>query len=95
MKKDLTYNRNYGALTEISEGINEMFGDQSGRTVSLRTSHGFKRTFNLDISDAMAEDIVHAGMIFSAYNLMSENGNRTAGFLTLVGLVALYHNGKD
>lgn len=94
MKKDATYNRNYGVLTDVSEGLNEFFGDKSGRTVSLRTSHGFKKSFGLNITDETAEDIMHTGMIFSAYNLFAKNGNKTAGFLSLIGLIALYQNGK-
>lgn len=94
MTKDATYDRDYGVLTDISEGLNEFFGDESGRTVSLRTSHGFKKTFGLNITDKTAEDIMHSGMIFSAYNLFAEKGNRTVGFLSLIGLIALYQNGK-
>ncbi len=94
MKKDLTYNRDYGVLTDMSEGLNEFFGDTSGRTVSLRTSHGFKKTFGLNISDETAEDVMHAGMIYSAHNLLSKNGNRGAGFLSLIALIAFYQNGK-
>jgi len=94
MTKDATYNRDYGVLTNMSEELNRFFGDNSGKTVSLRTSHGFKKTFNLNITDETAEDIVHAGMVFSAYNLFSKKGNRTSGFLSLIALVALYQNGK-
>lgn len=94
MKKDSTYDRDYGLLTDVSEEVNEFFGDTSGRTVSLRTSHGFKKTFGLNISDKTAEDLMHAGMIYSARNLFSKNGNRSAGFLSLIALIALYQNGK-
>jgi hypothetical protein len=78
----------------MSEGLNKFFGDTSGRTVSLRTSHGFKKTFGLNISDAMAEDIMHTGMVYSAYNLLSEKGNKVSGFLSLIALIALYQKGK-
>jgi ABC-type sulfate transport system substrate-binding protein len=94
MKKDSTYDRDYGVLTEVSEEINKFFGDTSGKTVSLRTSHGFKKTFGLSISDKLSEDIMHSTMIFSAYNLFSKRGNKTAGFLSLIGLIALYQNGE-
>ena len=94
MVKDSTYDRDYGVLTDISEGLNKFFGDTSGRTVSLRTSHGFKKTFNLDISDKLAEDVMHSGMVYSAYNLFSKKGNKIVGLLSLIALIALYQNGK-
>lgn len=88
------YNRNYGILTDASKELNEFFGDDSGRTISLRTSHGFKKAFNLDISDETAEDIVHLTMATSAYNLLNKNGNKTIGALSLLALLALYQKGK-
>ena len=94
MVKDASYNRDYGFLTEISEDLNYFFGDTSGKTISLRTSHGLKKTFNLNISDAYAEDLIHAGMITTAYNLFNKNGNRVVGFLSIIALFALYQNGQ-
>lgn len=93
------YNENedgldYGILTEASKGVNNFLGDQTRRTVSRRTSHGFKNAFNLDISDETAEHIVHGGMVYSAHHLFSENGNRANGLLSLLALFALYHIGK-
>ena len=84
----------YGELTKVSENLNSFFGDTSGRTVSRRTAHGFKKTFNLSIHDELAEDIMHSGMLYTAHNLLSKGGNRSAGFLSLVALVALYQNGN-
>lgn len=90
------YKRNYGFLTDASKAINEGLGDKSGRTVSMRTAHGFKNTFDLEnMDDDTAEDIVHGGMIASAALLASKNeGAKIGGLLLLIGLVACYQNGK-
>ena len=42
----LKSNRNYGALSEVSKTINYSLGDRSGRSVSMRTAQGFKKSFN-------------------------------------------------
>lgn len=94
MNSNLKNYKEYGVLTEVSEQLNELFGDTSGRTISRRTTHGFKETFDLTIGDDVAEHIMHGGMAFSAYHLFSEFGNRAAGFLSLITLIALYQNGK-
>lgn len=90
-----TYNRDYGILTDGSKSLNRLFGDKSGRTVSLRTAQGFKTTFKLDtMSDETAEDIVHGGMLLSAGLLASKNqGAKIAGLLLALGLFTAYHNG--
>ena len=41
-----TARRDFGALTDVSKELNQMFGDKSGRTVSMRTTHGFKDAFS-------------------------------------------------
>lgn len=89
---------NYGALTEVSRGLNSLLGDNSGRTVSRRTTHGFKRSFNLsdqDISDTNAEHIVHGAMISTGTLIASKNeGSRVAGILLLASLFLFYQAGE-
>jgi hypothetical protein len=87
---------NYGVLTDMSKSLNGLLGDKSGRTVSRRTTQGFKKAFNLDkIDDEDAEDIVHAAMISTGLLLVSKNDNlKIFGALLLAGLFACYHNGK-
>lgn len=99
MKKSaaISKKRNYGLLTDASKAINEALGDKTGRTVSMRTAHGFKNTFNLNetMDDNTAEDIVHAGMVASAALLVNKNdGAKIAGALLLLGLIGCYQNGK-
>jgi hypothetical protein len=87
---------NYGILTDASKGWNILLGDKTGRTVSRRVSHGFKDAFILDdMSDEIAEHIVHAGMIASASMLFSRNRDLQiiGGILTL-GLILLYLKGE-
>jgi hypothetical protein len=85
--------RDYGLLTDISKSVNQLLGDTSGRTVSMRTAQGFKCAFGVNVSDDRAEDIVHLGMIASVSLLRSEKeGSRTSGFLLALGLAICYHN---
>ncbi len=89
--------RNYGALTDLSKAANELLGDKSGRTVSMRTAHGFKNVFNLndEMTDNTAEDIVHAGMLASVALLSSKNdGAKIGGLFLALSLAACYQNGK-
>lgn len=87
--------RDYGALSDLSKSANYLLGDKSGRSISMRTAHGFKRTFAPNISDNAAEDIVHVGMIASGRLLCSENDNaKLGGGLLLLLLIANYHAGK-
>jgi hypothetical protein len=90
-----TYNRDYGILTEGSKSLNKLFGDYSGKTVSIRTARGFKKAFRLkNMSDETAEDIVHGGMIITAGLLSSRNqGAKVAGLLLALGLFTAYQNG--
>jgi len=92
------YNRkpNYGALTDLSKAMNEVLGDDSGRTVSTRTAHGFKSVFNsLDMGENEAEDIVHAGIGAAGLLLASKNeGAQAAGALLSFILLICYHSGK-
>ena len=89
---------NYGIWTEMSKEVNKAFGDNSGRTVSRRTTHGFKKTLKLsdhNISDENAEHIVHGAMISSAVLLANKNkGAKITGLVIFVGLIGLYHAGK-
>jgi hypothetical protein len=87
---------NYGALTDLSKALNEMFGDSSGRTVSHRTAQGVKHVFNAHhMHDDAAEDIVHAGMLGAAALLRSTNEEaRATGALLSFVLLVCYQNGK-
>lgn len=92
----LPVKRNFGTITEVSKSINEFFGDNSGRTVSLRTAHGLKNLFKAhEMGEDTAEDIVHAGMIATGTMLRSkdENTKATGAFLSLV-LFCCYQAGK-
>lgn len=92
----MTYDRNYGLLTEASKDLNVLLGDSTGRTVSMRTAHGLKSTLNSpSMSEATAEDIVHGGMILSAGMLLSKNKNSLlTGILIVLGLILLYKKGS-
>lgn len=87
---------NYGMLTEVSKSLNQFFGDESGRTVSSRTAHGFKEVFNCkNMDDDMAEFIVHGGMLSAGALMNSANENdKGSGTLLTLFLVLLYHAGK-
>lgn len=93
MKKKET---NYGILTDASKGWNLILGDESGRTVSRRTAHGFKSAFKLkEMEDDDAELIVHSAMVASGALLSTKNdGAKAAGLLLLLGLFACYQEGK-
>lgn len=88
--------RDYGALSEVSKTINYALGDRTGRSVSMRTAQGFKKSFNLDnMHEDTAEDIVHAGMIATASLVTSKNDNaRLLGILLGLALGACYLNGE-
>lgn len=92
----LTAIRNFGILTDISKELNQIFGDQSGRTVSMRTTHGFKNAFNLHaMHDNDAEDLVHGLMVLTPILLKHESDTANAiGVILLSGLVGCYLNGK-
>lgn len=55
----------------FSSDLNHKLGDDSGRTVCLRTTHGFKKFFNSDMEDLKAEKIVHVVMIVGVASLAS------------------------
>lgn len=88
--------RDYGVLSEVSKTINYALGDRTGRSVSMRTAQGFKKSFALDnMHEDMAEDIIHAGMAATTLLLTSKNDNaRLLGLLVGLGLGAFYANGK-
>lgn len=88
--------REFGALTNLSKDLNQMFGDQSGRTVSMRTTHGFKDAFNLQtMDDNEAEDLVHGLMVLTPVLLNQKNETANAiGVFLLAGLIGSYLNGK-
>lgn len=86
----------YGVLTDFSREVNLILGDKSGRSVSRRTAHGIKNSFNLpNASDGEAENIAHGAMMASAGLLASRSeGAKACGFLLLLGLIACYQKGK-
>ena len=88
--------RDFGALTDLSKDLNQMFGDKSGRTVSMRTTHGFKDAFNLqEMHDEDAEDLVHGLMVLTPILLKQKSDTANAiGVFLLAGLVGCYLNGK-
>ncbi len=97
MNNELTKStRNYGVITDFSKELNHILGDRSGRTVSRRTAHGIKNSFNLnEMHDDDAEDIAHGAMVATAALLASKSdGAKVCGLLLLLGLVACYQNGK-
>ncbi len=88
---------NYGPITDVSKFLNKAAGDNSERSISLRTAHGFKDFFNLDkLDDDAAELIVHGGMTATILLLRSKKGGaNAAGFLLLAGLLACYLKGRQ
>lgn len=96
MKNVKQIKTNYGVLTDVSKGLNQFFGDTSGRTVSLRTAHGFKNFFNAkNMDDDAAEFIIHGGMI-AATNLLNskKETDRSSGFMLSMALFMFYQAGK-
>ncbi len=87
---------NYGVFTDVSKGLNKFFGDTSGRTVSLRTAHGFKNFFNAkSMDDDTAEFIVHSGMVTATKLLNSKKEtDNSSGVLLSLALFVFYQAGK-
>lgn len=96
MKNVRPIKTNYGVLTDVSKGLNQFFGDNSGRTVSLRTAHGFKNFFNAkSMDDDTAEFIVHGGMVAATTLLNSKNEtDRSSGVMLSLTLFVFYQVGK-
>jgi hypothetical protein len=94
--KRLETNTNYGVLTDVSKGLNQFFGDTSGRTVSLRTAHGFKSFFNAkNMDDDAAEFIIHGGMVAATKLLNSKKEtDKSNGFMLSMALFLFYQAGK-
>lgn len=88
--------RDFGKLTDVSKDLNQMFGDKSGRTISMRTTHGFKDAFNLhEMHDEDAEDLVHGLMVLTPILLKQESETANAvGVVLLASLVGCYLQGK-
>ena len=88
--------RDYGILSEVSKAINNTLGDETGRSVSMRTAQGFKKSFNLnDMHEDTAEDIVHLGMVATLALAKSKNDNaKLLGLLLGIGLTVCYWNGE-
>lgn len=96
MKRQLANKVNYGVVTDASKSLNQFFGDQTGRTVSVRTADGFKNMFNCpEMDEDAAELIVHTGMV-TAYTLLKsgKESDKGAGLLLSLGLLLCYQSGK-
>lgn len=96
MKRVKQITTNYGVLTDVSKGLNQFFGDNTGRTVSTRTAHGFKNFFNAkSMDDDAAEFIVHGGMVAATKLLNSKKEtDRSNGFMLSMALFVFYQAGK-
>jgi N-acetylglucosamine kinase-like BadF-type ATPase len=96
MKSIKQIKTNYGVLTDVSKGVNQFFGDDTGRTVSNRTAHGFKNFFNAkSMDDNAAEFIVHGGMVAATKLLNSKKEtDRSNGFMLSMALFVFYQAGK-
>lgn len=96
MKSTRQIRANYGVLTDVSKGLNQFFGDNTGRTVSTRTAHGFKNFFNAKSMDNdAAEFIVHGGMIAATKLLNSKKEtDRSNGVMLSLALFVFYQSGK-
>lgn len=96
MEYQIKRKTNYGLFTDVSKSLNMFFGDTSGRTVSMRTAHGFKNIFNCQqMDDDDAEHIVHAGMGTAYLLLKSKNENEHAsGIILSIILLCCYQSGN-
>lgn len=81
---------------KFSADLNRTLGDTTGRTVSMRTAHGLKRLLNLnEMSDNVAEGIVHVGMVAIPPLMVSKNAdNKLMGIILSIWLIGCYQNGK-
>lgn len=96
MKRVKKITTNYGVLTDVSKDLNQFFGDNSGRTVSTRTAHGFKNFFNAkSMDDEAAEFIVHGGMVAANRLLNSKKEtDKSNGLMLSLALFLFYQVGK-
>jgi N-acetylglucosamine kinase-like BadF-type ATPase len=96
MKKTTQITTNYGVLSDVSKGLNQFFGDNTGRTVSTRAANGFKNFFNAkSMDDDAAEFIVHGGMVAATKLLNSKKETeRSNGFMLSMALFLFYQAGK-
>lgn len=78
-----------------SRFINALVGDKTGRTISLRTGQGVKKSLNLNISDREAVDITHTAMLAGGLLLCSKNTTtKNIGLGIGATLFLAYHAGK-
>ena len=93
---ELKSERNYGLFSDASKTLNLAFGDQTGRSVSMRTAQGFQSLFNLqNIHEDTAEDIVHLGMVSTIKLINSKkNDEKLLGCFIGFTLIISYFNGK-
>lgn len=96
MKRVKKVTTNYGILTDVSKDLNQFFGDNSGRTVSSRTAHGFKNFFNAkSMDDEAAEFIVHGSMVAATTLLNSKKETeKSNGLMLSLALFLFYQAGK-
>lgn len=89
--------RDYGLLSDASQSANRLLGDDSGRSISLRTGHGLKRALNSNISDDNAVHIAHAGMVASGVLVFKSknDGGKLLGFALILFLFFCYQAGKQ
>lgn len=92
-----TEKRSYGTLTDVSKFLNEALGDETGRSVSMRTAQGFKALFKLpEMNDEDAEDIVHASMLGAGLLLNSkDDGVKITGAVLSFALLFCYQAGIE
>lgn len=84
---------NYGKWGVLSELINcNLLGDCSGSTISRRTTKGFKKAFNLNMSDQMAEHIIHGLMVFVFYTLVLKQEKQIGLGLVLLFTLAIFYS---
>ena len=85
----------YGILTDWSKTGNKILGDETGRTISRRTGHGFKKLLAPEIDDKTAEDIVHLLMFSTLILFLMKNKKTfTFGMILLIVLIIFYQIGK-
>lgn len=86
---------NYGALTDFSKALNNLLGDQTGRTISYRTAQGFRKVFNAtQLNEEDAEHIIHIGMVTAGTLIRSKDeSQQTTGFLLSLTLFICYQAG--
>lgn len=96
MRPQPQFPANYGAFTDFSKALNQVLGDRSGRTISIRAAHGFIKLFKAQQMNAQeAEFLVHSGMVAAGTLLKSKDERaQLTGFGLSFALFLCYHAGK-